>query len=236
MWLVSVERLDGDQATHVNEWELYSAGTRLDVLALEQASRVAGTPLMPVVAFDVIRYNSIGYNQDLMSGGIPYLLAPYTAWALNTDADWMGRGLPLRRGWFGRYLFYIPTQNTLIVRRAGAPLAQAQIDVFQQQDGTIPDYPKFTGTTDDAGRFVLPSQTTLEYAQAFSLSAPLRVANPFSTVYSDTPHVVGINGVLLFRISDRDGNRAYRFTDLLQFGLEYARGHVDNATYVVDLP
>ena len=139
-------------------------------------------------------------------------------------------------GWFGRYLFYIPTQNTLIVRRAGAPLAQAQIDVFQQQDGTIPDYPKFTGTTDDAGRFVLPSQTTLEYAQAFSLSAPLRVANPFSTVYSDTPHVVGINGVLLFRISDRDGNRAYRFTDLLQFGLEYARGHVDNATYVVDLP
>jgi hypothetical protein len=236
VWLVLVERVDGDQVTHVNEWEIYSAGTRIDVLALERASRVAGTPAMPVVAGDVIRYNSIGLGQDLMGGGIPYLLAPYTAWALNTDADWMGRGLPLRRGWFGRYLFDIPTRNTLVVQRAGAPLAHAQVEAFQQQEGTIPDLAKFTGTTDDAGRFVFPTHTTLEYAQAFGRSEPMEVANPFSTVFSDLPQVIGTNGVMLLRFTDAEGNRVYRFVDLLQFGLEYARGHVDDATIVVELP
>ncbi|HEY3359701.1 MAG TPA: hypothetical protein VGQ83_41010, partial [Polyangia bacterium] len=119
VWLMAVERLDGDRITHVDEWELYDAGARIDVLALEQASRVAGSPLMPLLVFDVIRYNSIGNGQDLMCGGIPYLLSPYHALALNTDANWMGRGLPLRRGWFGRYLLLVPSRNTLVVRRAG---------------------------------------------------------------------------------------------------------------------
>ncbi|HEY3355968.1 MAG TPA: hypothetical protein VGQ83_22135, partial [Polyangia bacterium] len=98
------------------------------------------------------------------------------------------------------------------------------------------DVAKFTGTTDQDGRFVFPAQTTLEYAQAYGRSAPLDVVNPFTTVYSDLPNVMGTNGVLLFRITDGVGDRAYRFLDLAQFGLEYARGHVGDATYVVDLP
>jgi len=253
VWLMYVERLDGDRMTHVNEWELYGPcstpaaaeglrtsvpprSCKIDVLGLARANLVAGTPAMPLLVFDVIRYNSIGINQDLMCGGIPYLLSPYHAWALNTDADWMGRGLPLRRGWFGRYLFYIPGRNTVVVRRNGTSIAQAQVDVFQLQDGRIPDVVKFTGTTDGDGNFVFPAKTTLDYAQAYGLSAPLDVANPFSTVYSDLPNVVGTNGVLLLRITDPCGDRAYRFLDLPQFGLEYARGHLDDGTYPVDLP
>jgi hypothetical protein len=235
VWLMYVDRLDADRMTHVNEWEVYDGSWKVDVLDLTQAKRVAGTPQMPLIYADVVRYNSIGYNMDLMSGGIPYVLSPYHQWALNTDADWMGRGLPLRRGWFGRYLFKIPTQNTLIVTNNGAPLANAIIDVYQQQDGTIPNVVKFTGKTDQSGKFVLPSKTTLEYATSYGLSAPLVVANPFSTVYSDLPSVIGTNGVLLFRVTDDCGDRAYSFTDLAQFGLEYARGHINDATYPVDL-
>ena len=234
VWLVRVERLDGDQITHVNEWELYDGDQRIDVNALAAPRLVAGTPLMPVVEGDVLRYNST-YPNELMGGGIPFVLSPFHQWALNLYTDWEGRGLPLRRGWFGQYIFHVPSDNAVIVRRNGAPLAGASVEVFQQQDSVVLDLVKYAGTTDASGRFEFPKQTTLGYAQAYGLTEPLATPSPFSTVYSEHPDVGGNNSVLVLRITDTNGERAYRFLDIIPFNLAYADGNVESGSYMIDV-
>jgi chitodextrinase len=222
VWLVHVERIDSDKMTHVSGWQLFNGTSQVDVLGLLTSARVAGTPLMPIIANgDTIRWNSVG--NELMNV-IAFNFSPYHARALNLDADWMNRGLPLRRGYFGKYLFEIPGQNALIVKQAGQPLSGAKVEVFQLQDNVIPDVVKFVGTTDATGRFQFPSQTTTEYAERFDRSEPITVQNPFSTVFSSNPHVVGTNGVLAIRVTHSNGLRAYRFLDLAQFNLVVAQG------------
>lgn len=234
VWVVHVERLDGDRATHVDEWELFDGETQLDVPALSRSARVAGTESMPIVSADIVHFNST-FPNDLMGGGIPYELSPYHQWALNLYTTWEGRDVPLRRGWFGQYIALIPENNSLLIHRSGVPLAGARVEVFQQQDGVVPDLVKYTGTTDAEGRFDFPKQTTAEYAASYGLSAPLDTPSPFSTVFSRDPNVVGLNGVLVLRITDQNGARAYRFMDAIQFNLEYAHGNVEHAFYSVDV-
>jgi hypothetical protein len=238
-WLEEVNR--GRDVFTMHEWG-YALGlielTEMDVhdvevLVTDDGTPVAGTDLLPRIEFDVLRYN--GVSNDLMSGATPYALAPYHAWALNTDASWERRGLPLRRGWMGRYLSYVPETNVVRLTRGGAPLAGADIEVFHQEDGFIPDVVKFEGSTDRAGRFVFPSATTLEYAEQQGRHEPIALVSPFSTVFSVHPNVFGTNGVLLMRITAPDGERSYRFLDVTQFNLEYARGHTEVGTYEVDV-
>jgi hypothetical protein len=218
----------------VNEWELYDQEMKLDVPALTRSARVAGTALMPRVAADIVRFNST-YPDELMGGGIPFVLSPFHQWALNLYTDWEGRGLPLRRGWFGQYIFNVPAENSLSIRRNGAPLAGATVEVFQLQDNVVHDLVKYVGTTGANGRFDFPQQTTQKYAEFYGLSAPLETPSPFSTIYSDDLHVLGTNGVLVLRITDTGGNRAYRFIDVMEFNLAYARGNVQQASYVIDV-
>ena len=59
----------------------------------------------------------------------------------------------------------------------------------------------------------------------FGRSQPIAVENPFSTVFSPKPNVVGTNGALVIRVTKSgEGVRAYRFLDVPQFNLEFARG------------
>ncbi|MBI4511009.1 MAG: hypothetical protein HY698_15355 [Deltaproteobacteria bacterium] len=234
VWLLHVDRQDYDRMSHVTEWELYEGDQRIDVAGLIKANRVAGTALMPTIAWDVVHYNSV--PGDLMSGAA-YFLDEYHVWALNTDANWNGRALPLRRGYYGKYLFGIPTQNVLaVVDGNGTAVAGATIEVFQQQDSVIPNVPKYRGTTDSAGHFTFPHYTTPEHGISFGQGDALFTANPFSTIYSEYPHVVGTNGVLVVRVSVSGGTDTYRFLDLPMFNLEVARGHGDMGVYRIVVP
>jgi hypothetical protein len=119
--------------------------------------------------------------------------------------------------------------------RFGAPVANATVEVFQQQDGIVPDVAKYVGKTETQGRFVFPEQTTLEYASTFGLTTPLVTANPFSTIYSAKPNVLGTNGVLLFRVTEPVGVSSYTWLDVPQFNLEYARGHRNEGHYTIEV-
>jgi hypothetical protein len=119
--------------------------------------------------------------------------------------------------------------------RFGDPVANATVEVFQQQDGIVPDVVKYVGSTDAQGHFVFPEQTTLEYASSYGLSQPLLTENPFSTAYSAKPNVLGTNGVLLFRVVEPSGVRSYTWLDVPQFNQEYARGHQLEGHYAIEV-
>lgn len=194
---------------------------------------VAGTPLMPFIAFDVVHYNTVA--PDLMGGGIPFVFHEYTAHALLLQTDWMGRGLPKRRGFFGDYLLNIPAENALLVRGAGAaPLAGATIEIFQMVDGQIFDVRKFVGATDASGRYQFPHVTTSEWSLFYGGPAEgLGVPNPWSTRFSEGPNVVGIGSVFVIRVT-HGGAVAYRFLETTAFNLAYFNGATASAEYVID--
>ena len=229
-----VERLDGDRMTHVMEWELFGEGGRIDMAELLREGLVAGTDKMPRIAWDVVHYNTIA--PDLMGGGIPFVLHEYTARALQLQTNWNDRRMPRRRGHFGDYLMFIPAENDLLVRAAnGAPLVQATVEVFQMQDGVIPNIAKFVGRTGADGRWSFPHQTTPEYAARYGgPPAGLGVLNPWSTVYSDYPNVVGTNAVFVLRIESAGGEDQYIFLETPAFNMAYFEGHTQFAEYLVE--
>lgn len=232
-WVVHVDRLDFDRMSHVREWIIHDReGNKLDILGMLRSGRVAGTPAMPLIAFDVVHYNSVG--GDLMSGA-DFNLDEYHVGALNWDAEMDGRGLPRRRGYYGLYTQAIPAENTLTITRNNQPVVGAPVAAYQFQDSLIPNVAKYAGVTDAHGQWSFPHVTTAEYAmELFGEPEPITTANPFSTIYSEFPHVVGTNGVIVIRVFT-EGAFHYRFMDLPQFNMEHARGHQDHGFYELDV-
>ena len=165
-------------------------------------------------------------NCDIMSGGdtSPYknetYYSSYSAAALN-------RNYGQRRGYYGEFLFDIPLTNVLVLRdNAGAPLAGAQVQVYQKTDAGLPLIPVISGTSDANGLFILPNRPlSVEITTATGHTLH---PNPFGRI-----NVVGTNGELLFKVS-RGGNDDYTWHQILDFNLAFWRGMTQ--TYAIDWP
>lgn len=143
-----------------------------------------------------------------------------------------------RRGYFGEYLWNVPDRNTAQLTVDGEPLRNAEVVVYQKKwdegrgrdstgNGTIPDAPVMTGTTDDDGRFEFQNRPVLEeYTTATGCTLK---PNPFG--YID---VVGRNGLLML-CAKANGSAYYAFMDIGLFNVEYARGHIDHGNYTLEL-
>ncbi|GAB4366381.1 MAG: hypothetical protein Kow0042_06200 [Calditrichia bacterium] len=176
-------------------------------------------PLTPV-AWDVLYYCS--RSNYLMHTNFQNGLSDHSAGGLM-------RNLGKRRGYYGDYLADIPVENTLQIKYPdGTPVSDADIWIFQQQDNIIPNVPKFRGQTDSQGFYTFPHVTDSAYAGG------IPVQNPFSTVYSPHPHVVGTNSVLFIRVAKGD-SVGYRFTDICDFNVAYWSGDTAGAIFSIKI-
>ncbi|MBD3411188.1 MAG: prolyl oligopeptidase family serine peptidase [Ignavibacteriales bacterium] len=143
------------------------------------------------------------------------------------SAGGLMRELSKRRGFFGIYLVDVPEENVLVFTDAdGAPIANADVWIYHQDELVIPNVVKFKGKTDDEGRFVIPKRTTDEY------EGGMDAKNVFSTTKSEDPNIVGMNATLFFRV--KQGDRVgYAFTDICDFNVAYWRGDVERAEYEI---
>lgn len=192
------------------------------VRILENGMPVAGSPLMPFVAFgEVLYYNKSG---GVMSGPYGFAWSPYEAAALNLIAG--------RRAQCGNYnspcnigvfLQDLPLRNHLTLRLSdGRPMKGADVRVYRAGPGpgwygkTIDNTPDAFYTTDADGRILLPR-------------------NPFNPG-GNIVHTFGhANGVLVLRVSHAAG-LFYRFLEVTDFNMAYWSGQTQDAHYELVLP
>ncbi len=182
--------------------------------------RTGQTPPLTPIAWDVLFYCSRS----------PHLMhSNYQAGLSDHSAGGLLRNLSKRRGYFGDYLADIPHENTLELRYPdGIPVRNAELWVYQMQDNSIPDIPKFRGRTDSQGSYIFPHTTDSLY------SGGIAVENPFSSTFSPAPHVVGTNSVLFIRAA-KDDSVGYRFMDVCEFNVAYWSGDSLAAAYPVTI-
>lgn len=132
------------------------------------------------------------------------------------------------RGFRGDFLYQLPgTMAIEVLSNAGTPLSGVAVDVFQlaaegDDAGSITGHrggdPLYSGDTDAAGRFTLPSMQTPAHKtpNGFELRP-----NPFGKIAMD-----GSNGLLLVRL--RLGKaEEYYFLRLYDCGVAFLRGERD---------
>ncbi len=148
---------------------------------------------------------------DLMGGGNlgnhswP-LYGDHTVGALNRNQGY-------RRGYYGEYLFDIPSQNTLrILDNRGQPLPGVPITIYQTAAGAIPATPVITGTTGTDGRFTLPARA-LPHGSLTTATGHTLAPNPFGQI-----DVVGFDGQLLLA-AGAGAQRFYTWWPITDFNL-----------------
>jgi len=197
--------------------DLYNQDVHLHQVQVIEPRTGARIPLTPIV-FEVLYYSS--RQKALMHSDFRAGFSDHSAGAL-------ARNLAKRRGFYGEYLADIPTENLLlVVDPSGIPVADADVWIYQKQDNVVPNKAKFKAKTDAEGIFRFPHRVSPEY------HTDLNAENPFSTLYSDAPHVVGTNASLLLRIALPE-RVAYEFMDICDFNVAYWRGEVDSARYTL---
>lgn len=176
------------------------------------------------------RVNGKGYyppQAGLMGGGCVERNGP-SAYA---DVDVAGLLLTAghRRGYYGEYLYCLPSRVVIALKTPEGSLAGAQVEVFQKNQRTelIEKPPIQKGTTDRWGRLALANRPA-----KLSVTTPTGCRlqpNPFGDV-----DVVGRNGLLLIR-ARHGGATWYGFLDIGRLVVEYVRGHRDQAVCRVDM-
>ncbi len=192
------------------------------VQILENGVPVAGSTLMPYLAFGVVVY----YNKSggVMSGPYGFVWSPYEAAALNLIAGRRARcgnyNAPCN---IGVFLQDLPQRNHLTLRLAdGRPMKGADVRLYRAGPGpgwygkTIDNTPDAFYTTDGDGRIELPR-------------------NPFNPGGSIVHTFGHSNGVLVLRISHASG-LFYRFLEVTDFNLAYWAGWTQDAFYELVLP
>jgi hypothetical protein len=188
--------------------------TQVQIIEPTTGRPVAGTSLMPYLAFDSVLY----YNQ---SGGImtgPYgnnIWSPHEAGALQRIA---GRravaGNMNAPGNIGEFLNDLPAANHVrFVNGAGQPLVGADVRWYAASPGpgyggkTFDNTPEYTLTADADGYVHLPRD----------------------------PFLPGQHKEAVIRIAS-GGQIWYRFFEVGEMNLEYWRGHTQNGYYTIELP
>jgi hypothetical protein len=220
-----------------------------NVFLLDEAGHpVAGSPQLPVVD---------GREQLPASGGIN--VAGYLGYPSLMDGCqlWLH---PSQAGHIMFYKGYRPdrfwgTQGRLIPGRANwllindiddQPLKNADVYVYQVAQAPVedsgekyfPDRPKFTGQTDQEGRFIFPNVTDSLWddPETDEVDGSIEVWNPFGTKLREspfTPNVWTVEGLLLIRVVSGDRSE-YHFMDLTQFNTEYLSGHTVQGKYLIN--
>lgn len=190
------------------------------VLIQENGVPIAGTSLMPFIAFNEVLY----YNK---SGGVmtgPYLFnwSPYEAAALNLIAGRRAQcgnyNAPCN---IGAYINDLPASNHFrFTDTQNRPLVGANVKVYRAVAGsgwygkTIDNTPDLNFTTDAAGYAHFPR-------------------NPFSS--GSIQHTYGIaNGVAVLRIQHTSG-LWFRFIEVSDFNMQYWAGNTQDAYYTISL-
>ncbi|MBN2513602.1 MAG: PQQ-binding-like beta-propeller repeat protein [Sedimentisphaerales bacterium] len=169
--------------------------------------------------------NGQGYSahDDLMRGCSPFI-AEFHALAMN---HWLKVG----HGYYGQFLYNLPqTIQLRLLDYKGRPLDGATVKIYQicERDGVgkvITDQVKAQITTDENGMCTLPNVPVDQ-----NLVPPIPTGdalhdNPFGYV-----HVVGTNGVLLFRVEYNEGID-YCWLDITEACVAYWRGQTDTAVF-----
>lgn len=169
--------------------------------------------------------NGQGYSahDDLMRGCSPFI-AEFHSLAMN---HW----LKVPHGYYGQFLYNLPqTIQLRLLDYKGRPLNGAAVRIYQicERDGVgkvISDQMKAEITTDENGICTLPNVPIDP-----SLVPPVPTGdtlqdNPFGYV-----HVVGTNGVLLFRVEYNEGID-YCWLDITEACVAYWKGQTDTAVF-----
>jgi hypothetical protein len=171
--------------------------------------------------------NGEGYfAQPGLMHGCSHFISPHTALAMN---DWHG----VRRGFFGQYLYDVPTTNKLkVLSTEGLPVPGADVTVYEYvrtADGKkIPNIPKFTGTTDEDGIYVFPNVSLADKGLFWSDTGDVLNDNPFGYIWC-----IGINCVFLIEL-EKDTKVDYVWLDITNFNIAYWQGSTEEATYEVE--
>jgi len=153
---------------------------------------------------------------DLMGGGdrgdYPwYRYSEHAVLALQSNAG-------QRRGYYGEYLYDLPSQASLqVLDNRGQPLPGAQVVAYQTDAGSVQSEPIGSGATGADGRMALPSRP-VPLGGLTTATGHTLVPNPFGAI-----DVVGWNGQILLRIS-RDDQTFYTWWSITDFNLARWRG------------
>ena len=209
---------------------------------------VAGTPVMPVVKGDQTLQASGGINVPCYVG-YPSLMDGCQLWLHPSQAGHVMhyKGYRQDRFW-GTQGMLIPTRaNWLIIKDAfDHPLRGAAIYVYHVSQAPVQDSgakyfsdrPKFTGQTDDEGRFIFPQTTDENWddPETDTVDGAIDVWNPFGTKEKGTaftPNVWSVEGLLLIKIVASDKTE-FHFMDLTQFNTEFLSGNTVCGKYKIN--
>ncbi len=205
-------------------------------LITRDGARVADTPLLPRVSPWNVYYGNIRVLHDGSNPIVPdntgraLMADPSRRYLSIGSATGMNRNLGLRRGFFGDYLGAIQQGEIRIRMRRhdGDPVAGCGLRIFQREtDGSVPDQPKFSGTTDGSGTWVFPDHALPDWHGGIALN------NPWSWeqggVVYNAPNAGGGNVPLLVELSF-DGTVEYHFVEVDELNAAMAEGQVDSYT------
>lgn len=171
--------------------------------------------------------NGVGFNyvnRGLMGGGeIHPHVAPGTLYSLYSPGDVHALNVTKgrRRGYFGEYLYCLPTHSSLVViDMQGNRITNAIIRVYQTKNRKIDTQPEHEGMTDSYGRFRLQNRPV--EGGITETGCELR-DNPFGLI-----NVVGLNGVFLVVVQIGE-EELYGFTTIQEFNIAWTRGDKDTA-------
>ena len=213
----------------------------------DQGNPVSGTPDLPIVSGDSNLPSSPGVNIPC-GVGYPSLMDGCQLWLAPSMAGHIMyyRGYRQDRFW-GSQGRLIPThKNQLLFTDAyDNPLKNAAVYIYHVSQAPVQDSgakyfsdrPKFVGQTDEAGRYVFPTETDQFWDDPKTdvVDSYKPVWNPFGTATKDTaftPNVWEVEGLLLIRIVSGKHSE-YRFMDLTQFNTEFLSGNKVQGTYLV---
>ncbi|MDD4646101.1 MAG: Ig-like domain-containing protein, partial [Bacteroidales bacterium] len=208
---------------------------------------VAGTSLMPVVSGKETMPASGGINVPGYVG-YPSLMDGCQLWLHPSQAGHVMyyKGYRPDRFWGTQGRLIPGRANWLIIKDINdKPLRDAAVYVYSVSQAPVQDSgekyfanrPKFTGQTDEEGRFVFPGVTDSLWddPETDEVDGSVEVWNPFGTKVRETaftPNVWSVEGLLLIRIVSGDRSE-YHFMDLTQFNTEFLLGHTVLGAYLV---
>ena len=174
--------------------------------------------------------NGTGFSAPeagLMGGGS---IAPHVGDRFYASHDVFGLNATLgfRRGFYGEFLFAMPTTCSLLLRENGMPIANSVVRLYQKDRDTeqIDATAELVGTTDAQGRFTLPNRAAVPVTTATGLTLH---ANPYGQI-----DVVGRNGLFLVEVLAPQGTR-YAFVPLWHWNVAWANGHRTTYALTLDL-
>jgi hypothetical protein len=181
----------------------------------ENNRALPGVPYDPPAWFDSqMMFSGNYYHDEQIGKGRGVWDSGHRFWGQHA-ARAFNRDATVRRGFFGTFLVDIPKANRFtFVDESLQPIVDARVEVYpavsQGYGGAFfPAKPRFTGSTDAAGSWLLNR-------------------SPYDVVLNWTS-----NGALQFVVTPTTGPQRVGFLNITDFNLAYWRGHTKEAGYTV---